>query len=300
MRIVVNTPTGNVGREVVRRLLSSNRDLDVMLLARHPEKVADFASRGAEVRQGSLEDAAFVREATRGAEQLFWVTPSPPGSPDLNAFQRRLGRIAASAVERNRIPRVVDVSSVGAHDGRRMGPVTGLRDVERMLNEVCASVLHLRPAFYFENLLAQVESIRAAGSIFLPLPPDLAFPMVATRDVAEVAARWLLDDAWTGVWVVGVHGPSDLTPDEAALAVGRGLDRPVSYVRIPERQAREALVAAGVGASAADGLMEMYRAMAEGRMAPAEPRTTETTTPTDLESFAREVMAPLVGDPPAA
>jgi hypothetical protein len=44
-------------------------------------------------------------------------------------------------------------------------------------------------------------------------------------------------------------------------------------------------------------MLEMYRAMDSGLLAPAERRTRETTTPTTLERFAREVLAPLASVP---
>jgi uncharacterized protein YbjT (DUF2867 family) len=49
-----------------------------------------------------------------------------------------------------------------------------------------------------------------------PIRGDLKAPSVATRDVAAVAATYLLDDSWTGVQDVPVLGPEDLSFEDMA------------------------------------------------------------------------------------
>ena len=44
-------------------------------------------------------------------------------------------------------------------------------------------------------------------------------------------------------------------------------------------------------------MLEMYEAVETGRLQPLQSRTTETTTPTTLKEFVREVMVPLILEP---
>ena len=81
MRIVVSTPTGNVGRVATERLLDA--DAEVVVIHRDPAKVEGFANRGADVRQGSIDDAASLTAATEGADALLWVTPAVPNAVNL-------------------------------------------------------------------------------------------------------------------------------------------------------------------------------------------------------------------------
>lgn len=118
--------------------------------------------------------------------------------------------------------------------------------------------------------------------------------MIATRDIADAAAEVLLDGSWNGQEVLGLHGPKDLSFDEATSALAEGISRPVRYVEVTPDQAREAMQGMGVGKSAVDLYLEMYDAMATGRLEIAEPRTPATTTPTTMEAFAREVVKPLL------
>lgn len=292
MRIVVNTPTGNVGSVLTEHLLDAGAE--VVVLARDPEKVAGFAARGASVKQGSLDDEAFVAQATEGADALFWVTPPDFTATDFRARQNQFGAIGAKAVRANGIARVVNVSSVGAHTSDGNGPVNGLHDVEELFDGTGAGTLHLRAAFFFENFLMHLESIQGMGSIFMPISGSARVPMIATPDIARAAADRLLDGSWSGNNVLGLHGPADLSFDEAAAALSDGIGKPVNHVTIEEGQAREALSGMGLNDDVVEQLLELDRAIESGHIGPAEPRTHETTTPTTLVDWAREVMAPMV------
>jgi len=74
MKIVVTTPTGQIGSKLAKILL--DRKSDVTLIARHPEKLKYLTARGAKVIAGEHSDPAVVEEAVRGADALFWLTPS--------------------------------------------------------------------------------------------------------------------------------------------------------------------------------------------------------------------------------
>ena len=295
MRVAVTAPTGNIGRPLVERLLEAGAGPDLVLLARHPEKLAHAAARGAAVRAGSLRDAAFVAEATRGADVLFWLTPPNYAAPDLRAWYGALGRNAAAAIEANRIPRVVHLSSIGAQLERGTGPIVGLHDVEAMLDAVCPNVTHLRPAAFFQNFLWQVPSIKGMGAIFMPVAGSARSAMVDTRDVAAVAAERLLDAGWTGRSTWGLHGPADVSYDEAAATFSAATGRRIAHVQITPEQAREALLGMGMSPDAADAMLDLYRAVSDGTLVSEEPRSPATTTPTTLADFARDILVAALG-----
>lgn len=49
--------------------------------------------------------------------------------------------------------------------------------------------------------------------------------------------------------------------------------------------------------NAADLMLEMYDAIEDGVLRPVQKRSPETTTPTTLAEFAREIMLPLIAEP---
>lgn len=297
MKIAITTPTGHVGGACVRQLLNSGLGPNMVLLCRDPQKVAALARRGATVRQGSLEDVAFVTEATGDADELFWVTPPNPAAADLRAFQNSVGRCAAAAIRANNIQSVVNLSSLGAQQASGGGPINGLHDVEEILNQVSTNICHLRPGFFYENLLWQVPFLRSDSKLFSTMSPHTSITMVATADVGHVAARCLMDTGSSGQTVRAVHGPQDLSYSQVADILSVTLGREVSYVQISEDDARKGMTSSGASDSFIDAMLEMNRSMEAGTLRPAEGRTPQTTAPTTFAQFASEVLGPLVREP---
>lgn len=289
MTILINTPNGNIGRPLTEALLAAGER--VVLLQRDPSKVADLVEKGASVVQGSVDDASVLDRAFEGVRAAFWLTP-PAYRPDYAAWTREIAEAAAEAAARHGVERVVVLSSTGAHnDGN--GPVSLLRHVEDAFRARLPNVLALRPAYFMENFLRDVPTIREQGAWYMPMPADARMPMVATNDIAAVAADELRG-AWSGHRVRGVHGPADLSMGEAAGLFTEVLERDVKFVQVPLQAALDGMRGAGVP----DFVVELYSGMLEGfgngRMDPAEPRSDETTTPTDLKAFAREKLRPAV------
>jgi len=162
-----------------------------------------------------------------------------------------------------------------------------------MLNESGASVTHLRAGYFMENYFFSLETIRSAGSVFLPVRGSTRIPMVATEDIAEAAATCFLDASWKGTRVRGVQGPRDLSFDEAAGILSDALGRPVTHVTVLPTQARDGFVGLGATPDVAEKYTEMYQAFDSGTLKVAEARSPETTTPTTLADVARK-MKPML------
>ncbi len=292
MNIAVTTPTGHVGSAVTDALLDRGGHIEVKVLGRRPHTLSAFVKRGAEAVIGSQDNSDYLVEATRDVDSLLWVTPPGYGSDNLRAFQNRLGKAGAAAIRTNGIARVVNLSSLGAQLDMGVGPIGGLHDVEGLLNDAAVNIVHLRPGFFFENLLWQVDSIRKWGTISLPLSGSQRYPMIGARDIGHVAAELLASGDWTGCSVRELHGPADLSFDEVAGILSGALDRDIRYARCDRQEARHAITSRGVSDNAADMMLEMYEAAETGRLHPLEPRSVATTTKTTLAEFAREVLLP--------
>lgn len=297
MKIAINTPAGHVGRVVADHLLRAKED--VVIMSRHPEKVGDLVTRGARLVQGSIDDSQVLDRALHGADALYWANPGTL-RPDYDEWSARTAQIAADAVRRNKVTRVVVLSSWGAQHGPGAGPVGVLLAVEAAFKAAAPNVTILRSALFMEDFVTiptafnQISGIASMGTIFGPFPPTKKLPLVATRDVGEKAVATLRDPGWEGFRIVGVHGPEDLDPSRMAQLIGEGIGRPVKYVQIPLEQVKQGMLHAGVPPAFADYIMDMYTEQTAGRADPAEPRSAETTTPTSLLEFAREVIKPAV------
>ncbi|HEU0172884.1 MAG TPA: NmrA family NAD(P)-binding protein [Blastocatellia bacterium] len=289
MSIVITTPTGNIGRRALQQILEAGADVSVIV--RQPEKLSDSIRSRVKVHQGSLTDAGLVTKAFKGAKVALWVTPPSITHPDSAAYHNEIGAVAATAIKESKIPYVVNVSSVGAHL-ENAGPISGLRAIERRLNEAAENVVHLRPGFFMENFLQQLEPIKNDGAIYQPLPGDMPYPIIATQDIGDVAAQLLLETKWGGHQTRGLHGPADLTFADATKILSDSIGKPVKYVQISPDQAYQAFLSMGASPGFAKALVEMYQALSRPN-AIAESRTPETTTTTTLREWNDNVFRPL-------
>ena len=117
--------------------------------------------------------------------------------------------------------------------------------------------------------------------------PDLAVPMIATHDIADVAAKALKARDWEGVVVRELLGPYLLRGHAHPRRAHRQPD--LKYVQISYAEMAQALVQAGLSESFAGLYVEMTRSFNEGKVKPSEGRKPENTTPRRFEDFASEL-----------
>jgi uncharacterized protein YbjT (DUF2867 family) len=157
MKIVIAAASGNIGRRTAEKVIQAGTE--TVLLARNPEKLADLVAKGAIVHSISSDDAQGLIEATQQADALFWLTPPKLDVPNMRDWYLHTATAGANAVRANNIPRVVNISSIGAGAKPNLGTVSFSGDVESIFNQTGANVVHLRPGYFMENFLAQVEMI---------------------------------------------------------------------------------------------------------------------------------------------
>ncbi len=214
--------------------------------------------------------------------------PPDPQSPDLRKKWDQEGEAIVKAIRASGVRHVVFLSSIGADMPEGTGPIAGLHAQEERLRELRdVNVLMLRPASFFENFHAVLGLIKHQGINGGAVAPDLQIPMIATRDIAEVAVRALKARDWTGVVVRELLGPRDLTHGEATRIIGAHIGKPhLKYVQFPYADFASSLVQMGISQNVAGLYAEMARAFNEGKIKSREGRRPENTTPTKFEDFA--------------
>ena len=293
--IVITTPTGQIGRQLVDDLLDAGEPIRV--IARDPGRLAAKVRDQAEVVQGSHGDPSVLDRALEGADALFWVVPPDSRAEDLEAAYVGFTRPACEAIKRHGLGHVVDVTALGR--GTRWQDSAGLISASLKMDDLLAATgaaqRGLANPGFMDNTMMQLQTIRAQGVVFGPVDGDRKLPQVATRDIAAVAARLLTDRSWGGHGDAPVLGPEDLSFDDMAAIMSETLGKPVRYQQVPfdafEAQLRER----GASAAFAQGFVAMMRAKNEG-MDNAAPRTPETTTPTTFRQWCEDVLAPALAD----
>jgi uncharacterized protein YbjT (DUF2867 family) len=122
---------------------------------------------------------------------------------------------------------------------------------------------------------------------------DLKMAMIATRDIAVVAAEALQTRDFSGISTRELHGPRDISHDEAAAAIGATIGKPkLSYKHFPAFLIEQGMKQMGIPGRTAALMSEMNEAANDGRLKPLEERSEKNTTPTTIEDWAREVFLP--------
>ena len=187
MKYVITGGAGNISRPLTEKLLNAGHDVTV--IGRSAENLKPLTDRGAKAALGSVDDIAFLKKTFANADAVYTMVPPDYTAPDLKAHIAQVGKNYAEAIRGSKIKYVVNLSSVGAHLSEGCGPVTGLYRVEQALNELeDVNIKHLRPVYFFSNLLGSVgmvKNMNIIGSNFGG--PDFTMLLADTNDVADIA-----------------------------------------------------------------------------------------------------------------
>ena len=292
---VITGATGNIGKRLAEKLLEAGKA--VRVIGREAAKLSSLVDKGAIAFVGSLEDKAFLTKVFQDAKYLFAMIPPDHIAQDLRAFQNRVSKALVNAVKSTNITHIVTLSSLGAHLPSGTGPILGLHDAEEHFNQLeTVNVLHLRPTFFMENLLNGINTIKSLGINGSPQDPNIAVPMIATKDIADVAFDVLNSPSFTGKITRELHGQRDLTILEATKVLGQSIGKPdLNYVQFSFEDARKAMLTLGLSANVVDTMLEMYHSINNGILTATEVRSSQNTTPTTIEEFAKGVFAPAYG-----
>jgi uncharacterized protein YbjT (DUF2867 family) len=291
--IIVTAPTGAIGHQVLENVLHGQEPIRV--IARDPSRLPPDARDRIDVVQGSHSDAAVVNKAFVGADAVFWLVPPDPRAKTVDAAYVDFTRPACAAFKTHGVKRVVGISALGR--GTPAGAHAGLVTASLKMDDLIARAgVHYRavtnPSF-MDNLLRQVELIKTQGIFSLPIAGDLKQPSACTRDIASTAATLLLDQSWSGVGSVPVLGPEDLSCNDMATIMTEVLGKPVRFQESPGETFKARLLQRGMSEAMAQANLDMWIAYNHG-LDTAEPRTSQSTTPTTFRQWCEEELKPRV------
>jgi uncharacterized protein YbjT (DUF2867 family) len=194
----------------------------------------------------------------------------------------------AEAMETCNVKNVVALSSQGAHLNSGTGIIFGLHNMEQKFNNIDGlNTMNLRPCYFMENTLGMVGMIKDAGIMGSPVKADLSFPVIATTDIANYAAKRLLALDFDGNNHQDLLGARNVTYPEMAKVFGAAIGKPdLNYVQFPYADFKGAFMGMGASESVADKMNEFLVRVNAGEIFVAE-RNEENTTPTSIEEFAQ-------------
>jgi uncharacterized protein YbjT (DUF2867 family) len=223
--------TGQIGGAVAQNLL--DRGLPVRAVIRDPQRGRAWRDKGCEAIITRLDDYGGLTRAFSGTLGVFvMIPPNLAPSPDFSEARTILAALKR-ALALAQPPRVVCLSSIGAHRTERLGLITPLHLLETELAGIAPAVAFLRPGWFMENISGDIAPARLTGKTASFLQPlEKRVPMVATADIGRIAAKCLVDK-WTGPRVVEIEGPRRYSPLDQAASLSRVLQRLVTTEAVP-------------------------------------------------------------------
>lgn len=281
--------TGNIGHLLTEELLKKGHK--VRALGRDAHKLQGLKSKGAEIFSADFTNMSLLTKAFQGCHAIFSFIPPGYTADDMEVLREKTAEATVQAIAKANVSHILNLSAVGAHLSSGTGPIKELHRQEERLNLVPnLNVLHFRPAFFMENLLWTLPTIRDSKNIAMSLKGDLPIPMVATQDIAFKIATLLDALKFTGSSVFEFVGPKELTMIEAAKIIGKAIGKSdLKYEQLSYEQDEKRSVDAGMKHQVARLMVEMYKAFNERKIVPTQELTSDHKGKTSFEEFAKEI-----------
>ncbi len=288
--ILVTTPTGRIGRQVVRHLVK--REIALRVIVRDRARLDPAVRNRVGVVVGTHDDPSVLDAAMHGVSGVFWLVPPNATVANADTHYRSFAQAAARAIRQHGVPRVVSVSSAGHAWPKRAGVLSAAFAMDAELRSTGVAYRALSAPFFMDNFLGQAGSMREHGVIALANAADRPLATVAARDIADAAAALLVDQTWSGQENVPVFGPDRLTPTAMARVISDELDRAVTFRQLTQEQMAAMLAARGATPGIVQDFLEMATAIDAGIY--DADQDAASPGPTDFRRWCSEVLRPAV------
>lgn len=255
--IVVTGATGQLGRLVIQALLKTQPASEIVAAVRSPEKAADLAALGVQVRRADYNEPAALDAAFEGADKLLLISSSEIGR---RAVQHRA---AIEAAKRSGIE-LIGYTSVLRADTTPLGLAAEHRETEAALRASAVPFVLLRNGWYTENYTHSLASALEHGAI-LGCAGNGRIASAARADYAQAAAIVMTRDAQAGR-VYELAGDTAYTLADLAAEVTRQSGKKVEYRNLSEPEYEEALIEVGLPEAVADLLSDSDTAASNGAL----------------------------------
>jgi len=293
MKLVITGSLGNISKPLAEQLVQQGHTVTV--ISSNPDKVQAIKAIGAIPAIGSIEDPAFLAATFKGADAVYLM--EPPGGffdPNFDIYEHcnRLAHTFVQAIQQSGVKRIVHLSSIGAHTDKGNGILAFHYNVEQILNQLPADVAIsvMRPVGFYYNLLSFIPVIKSQGAIVSNYGGDDKEPWVAPVDIATAIAKQITQP-FEGRTIHYIAS-DELSPNEVAAILGKAIGKPdLKWVAIPDEQLLNGMLAMGMNAGIARGMIEMNASRRGGRLYEDYIRHRPVLGKTKMTEFAKEFSA---------
>lgn len=291
--IFVTGASGHLGRAVIEHLLDNKGLAPSRIIAgtRSPEKLADLAARGVDVRKADFDDKPGLVKAFDAAGTVLIVSTDALDGAGTRLRQHRTAVAAASEAGVGRIaytslpsPATSHVSFAPDHLGS-----------EEAIKGTGLPYIIFRNNWYQENLFMALPQAFASGHWYTSAGQGRT-SYVARNDIAAAIAAALASPPPSST-IYTMTGREALTNDDIARRASAAVGKPLQVVHLSDEQLAEGMKAAGVPDAIIPTLVSFETASRAGDLATVTGDVEKLTgrPSKTLDSFLAENKAKLAG-----
>jgi len=256
--IVITGASGQLGRLVIAQLLKTVPASQIVAAARDPEKVADLAAKGVQVRHADYAKPDTLDRAFKGAEKILLISSSEVG-------QRVAQHQAVIDAARRAGVKLLAYTSVLHADTSALALAEEHKETEEALTQSGVAAVVLRNGWYHENYTAGVAHAVANGAHY-GSAGEGRISSAARADYAEAAAIVLTSSDDQAGKVYELAGDESYTLNAFAAQIAQQSGKPVVYTDLPEADYKAVLLQAGLPEFVAELLANSDAAAAKGAL----------------------------------
>jgi uncharacterized protein YbjT (DUF2867 family) len=249
--ILITGAAGKTGRALIHALKLRQPDAVIRGFVYREAHRSTLASEGIDdVVIGDIADLTAYRLAARGVGAIYHICPN------LHPEEAAIGAVAIRAAQEEGAARLV-VHSVLHPQTEQMPHHWQKLRVEEQLVQSGLHYTILQPAAYMQNILAGRGAILNEGVYRIPYAASTRLGMVDLLDVAEAAARVLIEETHAGA-IYELASGEVLTQQWVAEILSEVIGRSVRVEQEPLEEWEARVRAAGLGAYQVDTLRRMF------------------------------------------
>ena len=256
--LLVTGGSGQLGRRVLELLLEANAG-KLVTTTRTPEKLADLAARGVEVRQADFDDPTTLAQAFAGVDRLLLISTDTVGVPGQRITQHRAAIAAAAAAG---VKHLLYTSFVRTEPGNPAAVADDHYQTEQALAASPLDWTILRNNLYADLFLMSLPQTIGMGQWFSA--GNGGKTAYVTREDCARAAAAALAATTTGRHIFDITGPQGLSDAEIAQIASDVTGRPIQVILVRAEDKRNGLIGAGLPPIVADLLLSFEAATAQG------------------------------------
>lgn len=255
--------SGQLGRLVLKHLLTQVPANQVIAITRSPEKLADLAAQGVIVRHADFSNPATLPAAFEGVTRLLIISTDIVGQRVAGHKAAITGAIAAG------VDHIVYTSAPKADPDSSNPILADHGQTELALAASGVKWTALRNSFYSEILKGTVDLLLVDGQLLIP--EGQGKHSWVTREDCARAAAGALAGRLADLGPVDVTGPEALSFADLAPRLSRLSGRTITAQPLPDNEIIARVVAKGIPADVAGFMIGFASRIARGL----------STTPTD-------------------